>query len=107
MFCGHNLYRRPEAVFRYRKVWSFLKKFRRESFLSLTAMPMYLGVRLRLRVLARHVIRAARRVFGIPDFRLYALADGIKHCLFGRSQGLRNTASPLILRMAQLYLFNP
>jgi hypothetical protein len=68
---------------------------------------VYLGIRLRLRVLARYVIRAARRVFGIPDFRLYALADGIKHCLFSRSQGLRSGASPPILRFAQLHLFNP
>jgi len=66
----------------------------------------YLGIRLRLRVLARYMIRTARRVFGILDFRLYALADGIKHCLFSRSQGLRSGASPLILRFAQLYLFD-
>jgi hypothetical protein len=68
---------------------------------------VYLGIRLRLRVLARHVIRAARRVFGIPEFRLYALADGIKNCLFGRSQGLRSDPSPPLLRFAQLHLFNP
>ena len=43
---------------------------------------VYLGIRLRLRILARHAIQAARREFGIPDFRLYALANGIKHCLF-------------------------
>ncbi|MFZ2053943.1 MAG: transposase [Candidatus Aminicenantales bacterium] len=48
---------------------------------------IYLGVRLKLRVLARHVLSAARRVFNIPDFRLYALADGIKHCLYSRARG--------------------
>jgi len=48
---------------------------------------IYLGVRLKLRVLARHVLSAARRVFNIPDFRLYALADGIKHCLYSRAKG--------------------
>jgi len=36
----------------------------------------YLGIELKLRVLARHIVRAARRVFGIPDFRLYAWAMG-------------------------------
>jgi hypothetical protein len=46
---------------------------------------VYLGTRLKLRVLSQHLVRAARRVFGIPDFRLYALADGIKHVLYGRS----------------------
>ena len=54
--------------------------------MSFTAV--YLGFNLKLRVLAGHVVKAARRVFGIPDFRLYAIADGIKHILFNRSRGL-------------------
>ena len=28
--------------------------------------------------LAAHLLKAAKRLFGIPDFRLYALADGIR-----------------------------
>lgn len=36
-----------------------------------------LGSRMKLRILAQHVLRAARRVFGIPDFRYYALSDGL------------------------------
>ena len=36
-----------------------------------------LGSRMKLQILAQHVLRAARRVFGIPDFRYYALADGL------------------------------
>jgi len=36
----------------------------------------------------------ARRVFGIPDFRLYALADGIKHVLFNRSKGIGTYPRP-------------
>ena len=43
---------------------------------------------MKLRVLASHVLRASKRVFGIPDFRLYALADGIKQFLFSRSRGI-------------------
>lgn len=39
---------------------------------------VYLGLKTKLRVLARHVLRAARRLFGIPDFRFYALAAGIQ-----------------------------
>ena len=50
---------------------------------------MYLGPKIKLRVLARHVLRAARKVFGIPNFRLYALADGIKHLLFYREKVLK------------------
>jgi hypothetical protein len=50
---------------------------------------VYLGLRMKLRVLAGHVLRASKRVFGIPDFRLYALADGIRQFLYSQTQGLR------------------
>ena len=29
-------------------------------------------------ILATHLLRASKRLFGIPDFRLYALGDGIR-----------------------------
>jgi hypothetical protein len=57
---------------------------------------VYLGLRLKLRVLMRHVLRAARRVFGVPDFRLYALADGIKRFLFSQTKGLKPALPPPI-----------
>jgi hypothetical protein len=50
---------------------------------------VYLGLRMKLRVLAGHVLRASKRVFGIPDFRLYALADGIRQYLYSQTQGLK------------------
>jgi hypothetical protein len=37
-----------------------------------------LGTRIKLAILATHLVTAAKRVFGIPNFRLYALADGIR-----------------------------
>ena len=37
-----------------------------------------LGARTKLNILAMHAMKAAKRIFGIPDFRYYALADGIK-----------------------------
>ena len=37
-----------------------------------------LGTRIKLEILATHLVTAAKRLFGIPDFRLYALADGIR-----------------------------
>ncbi len=37
-----------------------------------------LGTRIKLEILATHLLKAAKRIFGIPDFRLYALADGIR-----------------------------
>ena len=48
----------------------------------------YLNLRTKLRVLSGYVLHAAHRVFGIPDFRFYALADGIKAYLFGQKRGL-------------------
>ncbi len=32
----------------------------------------------RLRVMAGHIECAAKRLFGMPDFKLYALADGLR-----------------------------
>jgi hypothetical protein len=37
-----------------------------------------LGTQIKLDILATYLLRAAKRLFGIPDFRLYALADGIR-----------------------------
>jgi hypothetical protein len=68
---------------------------------------VYLGVRIRLRVLAGHVLKAARRLFGTPDFRFYALADGIRELLFGRHKGLERINPPLNTHKHQLYLFDP
>ena len=66
---------------------------RLRNLMALLTTVMYftavtLGVKLKLRVLSKHLVRAARRVFGVPDFHLYAIADGIKHILFNRSTGL-------------------
>ncbi len=37
-----------------------------------------LGARIKLEILATHLLKAAKRLFRIPDFRLYALTDGIR-----------------------------
>lgn len=42
-----------------------------------------LDTRLRLQVMASMLLQEAKRIFGIPDFRLYALSDGLK-TLFAR-----------------------
>ena len=42
-----------------------------------------LDTRLRLQVMASVLLREAKRIFGIPDFRLYALSDGLRS-LFAR-----------------------
>lgn len=48
----------------------------------------YLNLRTKHRVLTGRVLRAAQRVFGIPEFRFYALADGIKAYLFAEKRGV-------------------
>ncbi len=55
----------------------------------------------------RRPVRAARRAFGIPHFRLYALADGIKQFLFSRSKDLRIDLPPPKARFVQRLLFDP
>ena len=67
----------------------------------------YLGIKTKLRVLARHVLKAARRLFGIPDFRFYALANGIRELLFGRQTGLEGFIQMLNTETMQLKLFDP
>ena len=39
---------------------------------------VWLGTKTKLNILAMHAMSAAKRIFGIPDFRYYALADGIR-----------------------------
>lgn len=67
----------------------------------------YLNLRTKLRVLTGHVLPAARRVFGIPDFRFYALADGIKAYLFGQKRGLYGCLSTRDLETGQQWFFSP
>jgi hypothetical protein len=68
---------------------------------------VYLGLKTKLRVLAGHVLKAARRLFGIPDFRFYALADGIRELLFGRHKGLESFLNLLKSENPQMELFDP
>ena len=42
--------------------------------------------RSKLKVMVGHIYRIAKRVFGVPDFRYYAIADGIM-ALFARHPG--------------------
>ena len=68
---------------------------------------VYLGLRMKLRLLAGHVLRASKRVFGIPDFRLYALADGIRQFLYSQTQGLKKLLERQNTLAAQPTLFDP
>lgn len=53
----------------------------------------FLGQKMKLRILCEKLLIISRRFFGIPPFRFYALADGIKKILSQISPGL--PAEPL------------
>jgi hypothetical protein len=55
---------------------------------------VYLGQRLKLETLSAVVLRLSRRIFGIPDFRYYAIADGIKRLLERDDKGLERPQPP-------------
>jgi len=42
---------------------------------------VHLGDSLKLAALAYHALRASKRLFGIPNFRYHAVADGIRRLL--------------------------
>ena len=48
---------------------------------------VHLGHKPKLEILALHATHAAQRIFGIPDFHYYAIADGIKEILSKAGQG--------------------
>jgi hypothetical protein len=76
--------------------------------LAVTYFTMvYLGIKTKLRVLARHVLKATHRLFGIPDFRYYALADGIREPIFDRKKGLDGFSMMLKTDKLQMSLFDP
>lgn len=65
-----------------------------------------LGTRAKLEILALHVLQAAKRVFGIPNFRYYALADGIKEVLSRAGRGIVGAQTALQDNSGQLALFS-
>jgi hypothetical protein len=48
----------------------------------------HIGYRPKLEILTLHALKAAKRIFGIPDFRYYAISDGIKAILSRTGQGI-------------------
>ena len=55
---------------------------------------VHLGDRLRLAVLTRRVLQAARRFYGIASFRYYAIADGISYILRRLGKGPLGPSTP-------------
>jgi hypothetical protein len=66
----------------------------------------YLGRRIKLKAISGLLLRVSKRIFGVPDFRFYALSDGIKELLRRNDKGpLRNLHKQS--HKYQLSLFNP
>jgi hypothetical protein len=60
-----------------------------------------LATKVKLQILATHLLRAAKRLFGIPDLRYYALADGIAEvCARSPRRSPASTAAPPQLTLA-------
>jgi len=66
---------------------------------------VYLGERLKIAVLARRVLKAAKRFFGVPVFHYYALADGIAAILAHATRGPLCLPRPPDEKKPQLLLF--
>ena len=67
---------------------------------------VYLGLRAKMEILVTHVLKASKRIFGIPDFRYYAIADGIRELLNRYDKGIVRPPV-LITHNIQLTLFDP
>jgi len=55
-----------------------LKNMMKLALVAMYFTCVWLADRLRLNILVHHALKAAKRLFGIPDFRYYAIADGMK-----------------------------
>jgi hypothetical protein len=53
-----------------------------------------LGSKLKLNILLKKVYEKVKRFFEIPDFKQYAIADGIYRILFSYKTGLREVLKP-------------
>lgn len=55
---------------------------------------VYLGQRIKLEAFSAIVMCLSKRIFGIPDFRFYAIAEGIKRLLERDDKGLERPKPP-------------
>jgi hypothetical protein len=89
-------------VLTYRRLQSIAALVLAASFFA----AVYVGARAKLEILALSVLQAAKRVFGIPNFRYYALADGIKEVLSRAGRGILGAQTALQDNLGQFALFS-
>lgn len=103
-----------EETIRYSKTCHALENVRVLNYQGLQSlMPLVLAAMflaacvldhdVRLRVMAGYVEQAAKRLFGIPDFKYYALADGLR-AIFSKHPGKAvSRVRPPALRQMTLF----
>lgn len=64
---------------------------------------VYLGRRTRVRLLTQHILRSAKRIYCVPEFRFYPVINGVKEVLFSSQWGL----GPPLLRPGDQFLLLP
>ena len=55
---------------------------------------VHIGLKDRYTIMVGHILKAAKRIFGIPDFQYYSMADGIQHILTKTSPKRRPKKPP-------------
>lgn len=83
-----------------------LKNMMKLALVAMYFACVWLADRLRLNILVHHALKAAKRLFGIPDFRYYAIADGMKE-LFGKCKTTLQPRNPFKTPDKQLLLGLP
>ena len=64
-------------------------------------MAVKLDMAQKLKIMTGHILKQAKRVFGIPDFKFYAMGDGLSN-IFRRSPGKLSGPSPSDLDPMQM-----
>ena len=67
---------------------------------------VYLGESLKLHILVQKVITLSKRLFAVPEFHYYSLADGIAYLLSKSTKGPLNSREPAPPPDLQTYLFD-
>jgi hypothetical protein len=65
-----------------------------------------LETKAKLRIMAGHVLKAAKRLFGIPDFHYYAIADGLTS-IFRRYPGRIKLIPPKVSDQISMFMADP
>ena len=67
---------------------------------------VHLGLSERLRILTAHAIKAAKRLFGTPDFNYYCIQDGVKSIFMRTPKGILSNKQNAPPDSKQLLLFS-